>query len=541
MKTVLITGCSSGFGLETALFFLDQGWSVIATMRTPRAELFPPSDRLKVLALDTTDASSIAVAIDAAGPIDVLVNNAGIGMLSAVEGTDMAQIRAIFETNTLGTIAMTKAVLPAFRQRRAGVIVNVNSSTTMKPFPLFSVYSASKAAIIAFSDCLALELEKFGVTVKVVIPGQAETRFAENAQSRASGGIPPAYADFAEKALAGLDAPSATTKIEDVTEAIWRAATDPACPAHLPAGADARALANTSSPYFQTSQTKGNPMYLVFGATGNVGGELAKQLVEQGHAVRAFVRDEARARKLLPAGVELAVGHLDDAESIAKATKGVEGVFFMQAEPSPEQAQSMVDAAHAAGVRKIALLSSLGTRLAPLPTIGAMIAKRDEVFHQSDLDVTYLRAGGLMSNALWWRDAIKKDGRVIDATDPGRLPVVDPYDVARVAAQVLPEPGHAGKGYILNGTEALPASEQVAILAEVLERPIEFVSVTPEELETTSIADGMAPPLAAAMRNLNELFRASRASVRADDVMNLTGRAPRTFRAWCESHAAEFA
>ncbi|MGJ8534974.1 MAG: NAD(P)H-binding protein [Alphaproteobacteria bacterium] len=282
-------------------------------------------------------------------------------------------------------------------------------------------------------------------------------------------------------------------------------------------------------------------MYLVFGATGNIGEEVAVQLLQKSHAVRAFVRDEARARKQLPEGIEFAVGELDDAKSIADATKGVDGVFFMQAEPSPKQAQSMVDAAHAADVKKIALLSSLGTRLEPLPMIGAMIAKRDEIFHQSDLDVTYLRAGGLMSNALWWCDAIQKVGRVVDATDPGRLPVIDPYDVARVAVQVLTEPGHAGHGYILNGPEALTASEQVAILADVLGQPIEFMSVTPEELELQNIAEGMPEPLAKAMRNLNELFRAGRACVRADDVMNLTGIAPRTFRAWCETHVAKFA
>lgn len=257
MKTVLITGCSSGFGRETALFFLDKGWSVIATMRSPREGLFPASDRLRVLPLDTTDPNSIAAAMDVAGPIDVLVNNAGIGMLSTVEGTDMAQVHGIFETNTLGTIAMSKAVLSGFRQQRSGVIVNISSSTTMKPFPLFSFYTASKAAIIAFSDCLALELEDFGVSVKVVIPGQAETRFAENAQARMSGGVPTAYAEFAQKALARLGAPSATTQIEDVTEAIWRAATDPNCPDHLPAGADAWALADArtrpSSPQTQTN------------------------------------------------------------------------------------------------------------------------------------------------------------------------------------------------------------------------------------------------------------------------------------------------
>ncbi|PJI85970.1 uncharacterized protein YbjT (DUF2867 family) [Yoonia maricola] len=282
-------------------------------------------------------------------------------------------------------------------------------------------------------------------------------------------------------------------------------------------------------------------MYLVFGATGNVGGEVAAQFLQKGHAVRAFVRDEARARKQLPDGIEFAVGELDDPKSIAEATKGVDGVFFMQLEPSVEQAQSMIDAAHAANVKRIALLSSLGTSLQPYPMIGAMIAKRDEVFHKSDLDVTYLRANGLMSNALWWLDAIKKDGRVVDATDPGALAIVDPHDVGRIAVLALTEPGHAGKGYILNGPEALSAREQVAILTDVIDRPIEFTSVTPEELEQRHIADGMPEPNAKAMRNLNETFRAGRAGFLADDIANLTGTAPRTFRAWCESHAAEFA
>ena len=100
MKTVLITGCSSGFGLETARYFLDRDWKVIATMRTPREDVLPRSERLRVLALDVTDADSIRRAVEAAGPIDVLVNNAGIGVLGALEGTPMATAREVFETNT---------------------------------------------------------------------------------------------------------------------------------------------------------------------------------------------------------------------------------------------------------------------------------------------------------------------------------------------------------------------------------------------------------------------------------------------------------
>src|SRR4051794_25720518 len=109
--TVLITGCSSGFGLETARMFLRKGWHVVATMRTPREDLLPDSDRLRVIPLDVTDADSVRRCVEAAGPIDALVNNAGVGLMAPLEGLDLANAREVFETNTLGTIAMTQAVL----------------------------------------------------------------------------------------------------------------------------------------------------------------------------------------------------------------------------------------------------------------------------------------------------------------------------------------------------------------------------------------------------------------------------------------------
>ena len=114
MKTVLITGCSSGFGRATATQFLEHGWNVVATMRTPRSHVPPASDRVRVIALDVTDSDSIAAALQASGPIE-LVNNAGIGLLGAFEATPMATAREVFETNTFGVMAMTQAVLPALR------------------------------------------------------------------------------------------------------------------------------------------------------------------------------------------------------------------------------------------------------------------------------------------------------------------------------------------------------------------------------------------------------------------------------------------
>jgi NAD(P)-dependent dehydrogenase (short-subunit alcohol dehydrogenase family) len=247
MKTVLITGCSSGFGLETAPYFVDHNWNVIATMRTLREDVLPRSERLRLLALDVTDPESIHQAVDAAGPIDVLVNNAGIGVLNALEGTSMDIAREVFETNTLGTIAVTQAFLPQFRQRKAGVIVNVTSSVTLRPLPLLSVYTASKAAINAFTESLALELQQFNVRVRLVLPGRAPgTRFGENARPRMKDGFPEAYSGLARSVFAGWEQSSAITRSQDVAEAVWRAANDPSSSVRIAAGADAIALAAES-------------------------------------------------------------------------------------------------------------------------------------------------------------------------------------------------------------------------------------------------------------------------------------------------------
>ncbi|CAG9271404.1 MULTISPECIES: SDR family oxidoreductase [Burkholderia] len=245
MKTVLITGCSSGFGLEIARHFLARDWQVVATMRTPREDVLPPSANLRVLPLDVTNADSIRAAIDAAGPIDVLVNNAGFGAAAPAELMPLDTVRALFETNTLGTIALTQAVLPQFRARGAGVVVNVTSSVTLKALPLVGAYRASKAAVNAYTESMAVELEPFGVRAHLVLPGRApDTRFGDNARANMHGFEHEAYAEFVGKAVARmLDASGPITHAQDVAEAVWRAATDPSSPMRIPAGADAEAWA----------------------------------------------------------------------------------------------------------------------------------------------------------------------------------------------------------------------------------------------------------------------------------------------------------
>lgn len=256
MKTALITGCSSGYGLETARYFHDQGWKVIATMRTPRPELLPASERMRVLALDVTRPESIAAVLAASGPIDVLVNNAGIGLLGAFEATPMATTRELFETNTFGVMAMTQAVLPQFRARRSGLVVNVTSSATLAPMPLVAVYTASKAAVEAYTASLAHELAAFGLRVKLVEPGYGpSTRFAENGGARMHGLIPEAYAAYAQQVFALFAQPAAVTREIEVAEAVWRAANDESNQLRYPAGSDAVALAATTGPAFARSLT----------------------------------------------------------------------------------------------------------------------------------------------------------------------------------------------------------------------------------------------------------------------------------------------
>lgn len=240
MQTILITGASSGYGLETARHFLANGWNVIATMRKPDAEVLPQSERLRILPLDVNSEDSIAAAIEAAGPVDVLVNNAGIGVVGAFEATPLDHIRKLFNTNTFGVMAMCQAIIPQMRERRSGCIINVTSSVTLAPFPLAAAYKASKQAIEGFTESLALELAYFDIRAKLVEPGYAPTtRFTANSSINPLDLIPEAYEGFAAPIFAAFGNPEMTTKESDVSQAVWTAVHDDAGTLRFPAGEDA--------------------------------------------------------------------------------------------------------------------------------------------------------------------------------------------------------------------------------------------------------------------------------------------------------------
>jgi NAD(P)-dependent dehydrogenase (short-subunit alcohol dehydrogenase family) len=191
MATALITGCSSGFGLLAALEFARRGHRVVATMRDPArgAELETAVRRetlpVVILPLDVCDAvqvtGMVARAEEEHGPLDVLVNNAGIELRSSIEDADEADIRRQFDTNVFGTVRMIQAVLPRMRARRAGTIVNVSSIAGLVSRPFGGFYAASKHALEAITEALHYEVAPFGIRVALVEPGQYGTRLLDNA------------------------------------------------------------------------------------------------------------------------------------------------------------------------------------------------------------------------------------------------------------------------------------------------------------------------------------------------------------------------
>lgn len=182
-KSVLITGCSSGIGRAAAFHFQNRGWGVVATMRSPEKETeLNQLDDVLVAALDVTCKDSIASAVDKTlthfGKIDVLVNNAGTGRFIVFEEADETIIRGTFETNILGMMWVTKAILPEFRKNRQGTIINVTSTIPHVGLPFATLYCASKMAVEGFSNALYFELKPIGIHVRLVQPGSTKTNAA---------------------------------------------------------------------------------------------------------------------------------------------------------------------------------------------------------------------------------------------------------------------------------------------------------------------------------------------------------------------------
>lgn len=247
-KTVFITGCSSGIGRAAAKLFQRNGWKVVATLRDPAQETeLKKLDDTLVLPLDVLDQASIDNAIKIAqekfGPIDVLVNNAGYALMGAFENASEEQIQRQFDTNVFGLMRVTRAFLPHFRARKAGLIINVASMAGRLPIPLMSVYNGSKWAVQGFSECLTYELAPFKIQVKIVEPGAVNTAFFGRSGDRDNVSGVDAYDALMQAQFPVLDqtGPGGSTS-EDAAAVIFRAATDGKATLRYSVGRDAKVL-----------------------------------------------------------------------------------------------------------------------------------------------------------------------------------------------------------------------------------------------------------------------------------------------------------
>lgn len=199
-KVILITGASSGIGKATAVYFANKGWNVAATMRDPESVVgFQHHDNIQLFKLDVTNPQNIKAVIEeilqAFGIINVLFNNAGYALAGAFEATSDADVRKQFETNVFGVMNMTRAVLPHFRQKKSGIILNTTSSGGIFTFPLYSIYNSTKFALEGFMEALQYELKPFHIIIKNLEPASVKSGFTENITFVSN----PEYADYSAR------------------------------------------------------------------------------------------------------------------------------------------------------------------------------------------------------------------------------------------------------------------------------------------------------------------------------------------------------
>ena len=240
-KVVLITGASTGIGLETAKLFQAKNWKVAATMRSPEnADELKKIVDIECMHLDVTDVASIKSAIAATlekfGRIDAVVNNAGFAVVGPFEAATPEQIEQQMQTNVYGVMNVCREILPIFRTQKSGTIINVASMGGRLTFPLYSIYHASKWALEGFSEALQYEVKEFGIKVKIIEPGPIKTDFYERSQSITKKEGLMAYDNFVARALPNLQKAGETGPDGSVVaEVIYTAVSDDSWKMRYPA------------------------------------------------------------------------------------------------------------------------------------------------------------------------------------------------------------------------------------------------------------------------------------------------------------------
>ncbi len=247
-KTILITGTSSGIGKAAVKTFSQNGWNVAATMRNPEKETEMTNWKgVKIYKLDVTNEESIQIAINNVivdfGQIDVICNNAGYGAVGIFEKATDAQIRKQFDTNVFGCMNVIRAILPHFRRKKAGIIINITSMGGLITFPLYSLYHGTKWAMEGFSESLAFELRPLGITVKCIEPGAIKTDFYNRSQDLFKNNNITDYDNYEQITFKNTQDAEATAPGPDVVaNTIYKAATDNSKKLRYPVGVQSATL-----------------------------------------------------------------------------------------------------------------------------------------------------------------------------------------------------------------------------------------------------------------------------------------------------------
>jgi NAD(P)-dependent dehydrogenase (short-subunit alcohol dehydrogenase family) len=244
-KAIFITGSSSGLGRATAKLFASQGWKVVASMRNPNTEKeLAKISGVELIALDTTNPQqikSVAGQVVGSGGVDVVFNNAGYGLAGPLEGLADDQILRMVNTNMLGAIRTTKAFVPYFREKRAGLFINTTSIGGLMTVPFNSIYHATKWALEGWSESMAFELNRFGIGMKTIEPGGMKTDFFTRSFDT---GRHPAYDTLVNKVMSIITDPkqmATYSSPEQIAEVVYQAATDGKDQLRYVAGEDAKA------------------------------------------------------------------------------------------------------------------------------------------------------------------------------------------------------------------------------------------------------------------------------------------------------------
>ena len=286
---------------------------------------------------------------------------------------------------------------------------------------------------------------------------------------------------------------------------------------------------------------KGRSMIVVTGATGMVGGDIVRTLSQQGVAARAMARNPKKAINL--PGIAWVTGDLAKPETLPAAFEGADTLFLVSSigEDTVELQHNGIEAARNAGVQRIVKLSAFGATERTKAPILIWHYQVEEEMKKSGMDWTILQPHHFMQNLLTQTQYIINDGVVYSPSGDGKIPYIDARDIAAVAVATLTQPGHQGKTYVVTGSEALSYREATEIISKTIGKTLRFIDESPEDARARRTREGYSPAIIEGILVIGAHQRAGGRTVTITNVVvDLTGRAPRTFPEFARDHAAMF-